>query len=103
MNFYKIARSLLFKLDAEKAHDVSINGLRALQSLGLTPILEPNLKNNPINIMGLNFPNRIGLAADWINRDNVSMDLGQWDLGLLRSEQLLQDLKVEIQNPDYSD
>tara|TARA_B100002019_G_scaffold170976_1_gene147813 strand:+ start:658 stop:1677 length:1020 start_codon:yes stop_codon:yes gene_type:complete len=63
VNFYKIARSLLFKLDAEKAHDVSINGLRALQSLGLTPILEPNLKNNPINIMGLNFPNRIGLAA----------------------------------------
>ncbi|MEC7222912.1 MAG: quinone-dependent dihydroorotate dehydrogenase [Verrucomicrobiota bacterium] len=63
MNFYKIARSLLFKLDAEKAHDVSINGLRALQSLGLTPILEPNLKNNPINIMGLKFPNRIGLAA----------------------------------------
>lgn len=63
MNFYKIARSLLFKLDAEKAHDVSINGLRALQSLGLTPFLEPNLKNNPINIMGLNFPNRIGLAA----------------------------------------
>ena len=63
MNFYKIARSLLFKLDAEKAHDVSINGLRAFQSLGLTPLLEPNLKNNPINIMGLNFPNRIGLAA----------------------------------------
>ena len=63
MNFYKIARSLLFKLDAEKAHDVSINGLRAMQSLGLTPLLEPNLKNNPINIMGLNFPNRIGLAA----------------------------------------
>ena len=63
MNFYKIARSLLFKLDAEKAHDVSINGLRAMQSLGLTPLLEPNLQNNPINIMGLNFPNRIGLAA----------------------------------------
>ena len=63
MNFYKIARSLLFKLDAEKAHDVSINGLRALQSLGLTPLLEPNLQNNPINIMGLKFPNRIGLAA----------------------------------------
>ena len=63
MNFYKIARSLLFKLDAEKAHDVSINGLRAMQSLALTPLLEPNLQNNPINIMGLKFPNRIGLAA----------------------------------------
>jgi len=63
VNFYKIARSLLFKLDAEKAHDVSINGLRAMQSLGLTPLLEPNLQNNPINIMGLKFPNRIGLAA----------------------------------------
>ncbi len=34
-----------------------------MQSLGLTPLLEPNLQNNPINIMGLNFPNRIGLAA----------------------------------------
>ena len=63
MNFYKIARSLLFKLDAESAHDISINGLRLMQGVGLTPLLTPKLSNKPIKVMGLNFPNRVGLAA----------------------------------------
>ena len=63
MNFYKIARSLLFKLDAESAHDISINGLRLMQGAGLTPLLTPKLPNKPIKVMGLSFPNRVGLAA----------------------------------------
>ena len=63
MNFYKIARSLLFKLEAEKAHHITINGLRAMQALGITPLLSPRVKNNSIKIMGLTFPNKIGLAA----------------------------------------
>ena len=63
MNFYKIARSLLFKLDAESAHNISINGLRLMQVVGLTPLLTPKLPNKPIKVMGLNFPNRVGLAA----------------------------------------
>lgn len=63
MNFYKIARSLLFKLDAESAHDISINGLRLMQGAGLTPLLAPKLPNKPIKVMGLSFPNRVGLAA----------------------------------------
>ena len=63
MNFYKIARSLLFKLDAETAHDISIHGLRLMQGVGLTPLLTPKLPNKPIKVMGLNFPNRVGLAA----------------------------------------
>jgi dihydroorotate dehydrogenase len=63
VNFYKIARSLLFKLEAEKAHHITINGLRAMQALGITPLLSPRVKNNSIKIMGLTFPNKIGLAA----------------------------------------
>ena len=63
MNFYKIARSLLFKLDAENAHDISINGLRLMQGVGLTPLLTPKLPKTPIKVMGLSFPNRVGLAA----------------------------------------
>ncbi|MFL2483656.1 MAG: quinone-dependent dihydroorotate dehydrogenase [Verrucomicrobia bacterium] len=63
MNFYKIARSILFKFEAEKAHHLTINGLRAMQLLGITSLMTPRVKNNSIKVMGLTFPNRIGLAA----------------------------------------
>ena len=57
-------------------------------------IIEPNLKNNPINNEFISQTE----SVTWdVNRDNVSMDLVQWDLVLLRSEQCL-----KVSGPDYS-
>ena len=57
---YEIARPLLFALDAEAAH---VATLRALHLAGkLLPAAQP-LAGSPVTVMGLSFPNRVGLAA----------------------------------------
>lgn len=55
---YEACRSLLFQLDPEHAHQLT---LRALQ-FG-APLLHSNLPAKPIKLMGLRFTNPIGLAA----------------------------------------
>lgn len=58
---YQFLRPLLFKLDPEDAHWLAFRALNQIQQLGL-------LKNPPVScksrtVMGLNFPNPVGLAA----------------------------------------
>lgn len=57
---YNIARPLLFSLDPETAHEFS---LAALNIAGrILPTGKP-VPSDPLEVMGLRFPNRIGLAA----------------------------------------
>ncbi len=59
--WYPLARTALFCLDAELAHSISLKGLQlAYRCHLLRPARVPE---NPVTMMGLNFPNRIGLAA----------------------------------------
>ncbi len=63
--YQKLIRPLLFQIDPEKAHHLAINSCRVARH---TPGAKCLLKclflyENPIEIMGLKFPNRIGLAA----------------------------------------
>lgn len=60
---YNIFKKILFSLDAETAHNISLGGLRAVEKLGVLPDGSGALPQNPITIAGLTFPNRIGLAA----------------------------------------
>ena len=68
MNLYALARPLLFRLDPEQAHDVTFRALDwlaetpALGSAPLRWIAGPPIPD-PIELMGLRFPNRVGLAA----------------------------------------
>ena len=57
---YSLIRPLLFSLDAETAHDLTIAALQRFACL-LPPVLGAPQK--PIRVMGLDFPNRVGLAA----------------------------------------
>lgn len=60
---YPALRSILFQLPAESAHHFSLSTLDLLERLpGRRCLLAPP-KGSPITLMGLNFPNRIGLAA----------------------------------------
>jgi dihydroorotate dehydrogenase len=54
---YALARPLLFALDPETAHNV------ALQFSGLAGFLLPKPPPCPVRVMGLDFPNPVGLAA----------------------------------------
>ncbi|WP_416191419.1 quinone-dependent dihydroorotate dehydrogenase [Neisseria sp. CCUG12390] len=58
---YALARSALFRLDPEKAHHLTLNGLKTLHKLGLIPITDN--RGKPTELMGLNLPNPVGLAA----------------------------------------
>ena len=57
---YSLARPLLFLVDPEKAHNLAMSALIASGKI-LPP--KPVVESNPVEIMGLRFPNRIGLAA----------------------------------------
>lgn len=63
MNTYPLVRSLLFKLDPEKAHQLTLQGLSVAHRSGVDRLLGKPQNPNPFRVMGLNFPNRIGLAA----------------------------------------
>ena len=60
---YGLARALLFRLDPETAHDATLRALAAAHAVGATRALHPRLPDDPVQAMGLTFPNPVGLAA----------------------------------------
>ena len=60
---YGLARPLLFRLDAEQAHDLALKSLDAAWRLGLNPLLATRPKPLPTTAFGLSFRNPVGLAA----------------------------------------
>ena len=60
---YELARSLLFRLDPELAHRLTLDLLGASHRLGLLKRCAPPPVEAPVRIMGLDFPNPVGLAA----------------------------------------
>ncbi len=60
---YNFARSVLFSLDPEVAHDLTLTQLQRAYSLGLTRFVCKSVPALPVTVMGLAFPNPVGLAA----------------------------------------
>ncbi|GIZ13909.1 quinone-dependent dihydroorotate dehydrogenase [Pseudomonas sp. NCCP-436] len=60
---YSLARELLFKLSPETAHELSIDLIGAGGRLGLNGLLTKAPARVPVSVMGLEFPNPVGLAA----------------------------------------
>lgn len=60
---YGVIRNLLFRLPPEQAHNVALTGLDTLNRLGLLRAVSPTIEALPVNVMGLDFPNPVGLAA----------------------------------------
>ena len=58
---YRLARPALFALDAERAHELTLRILS--RHPGLAHLLNPGLCHDPVRLMGLEFRNRVGLAA----------------------------------------
>jgi dihydroorotate dehydrogenase len=62
-NLYPLARPFLFALDPETAHNVTFASLDRAAALGLAQLASPRLPVAPVTVMGVQFPNRVGLAA----------------------------------------
>ncbi|MGH8477617.1 MAG: quinone-dependent dihydroorotate dehydrogenase [Methylococcales bacterium] len=63
MNLYPLIRPVLFQLDPEFAHDLSLKALSIAASCGFFPESAQNFNDRPTRAMGLSFPNPVGLAA----------------------------------------
>jgi dihydroorotate dehydrogenase len=63
MNLYPLVRPLLFSLDAELAHHVTLKLLKISNPWGLSGLSKPNSTSKPKQVMGLTFNNPLGLAA----------------------------------------
>lgn len=60
---YGLIRSLLFRLPPEQAHNLALGGLDTLYRLGLLGTVSAKVEPLPVRVMGLDFPNPVGLAA----------------------------------------
>lgn len=67
MSLYAIARPALFQIDAETAHGLTLKALE-------TGILPPACKSDPrlaVDVLGLTFPNLVGMAAGFDKNGEV--------------------------------
>jgi dihydroorotate dehydrogenase len=60
---YSLARPFLFGLDPETAHELTLQSLARLQGTPLQWAYCNSMVQDPIELAGLKFPNRVGLAA----------------------------------------
>jgi dihydroorotate dehydrogenase len=60
---YSLARKFFFALDAETAHGIGMGALDFLNATGFSSLLAKPVVACPVDVMGLTFPNPVGLAA----------------------------------------
>jgi dihydroorotate dehydrogenase len=60
---YALTRPFLFGLDAEHAHELTLDAMARLQNTPLQCLWAQRRVADPVRLAGLHFPNRIGLAA----------------------------------------
>ena len=60
---YALARPFLFSMDPEKAHELTLQALARTQGTPLQCLWSSPRVDDPVEVAGLRFPNRIGLAA----------------------------------------
>jgi len=60
---YKLIRPILFLFDAETAHHITLSLMNCLNKTGLSFLYRKKIAADPVTLMGITFPNRIGLAA----------------------------------------
>lgn len=74
MNAYSLIRPALFQIDAERAHELTLRGLSFWGQIPLHCGRDDAVKvGNAVSVMGLNFPNRVGLAAG-LDKNAIAVD-----------------------------
>jgi dihydroorotate dehydrogenase len=83
--YYPFARPFLFALDPETAHDLAFAGLDQAAKFGLAKLFAPRVKATPVSVMGITFPNRVGLAAGLDKNADHLAGLATFGFGFLEA------------------
>ena len=80
---YTHIRDLLFKLDAETSHEFSLDLIGAAERLRLAGLFLSEIPPNPVEVMGIMFPNPVGLAAGLDKNGDYFNALGAMGFGFV--------------------
>ena len=80
---YALARPFIFSMDAETAHEVTMNALARVQGTPLQLAYCEGRVDDPITLAGLTFPNRMGLAAGLDKNAKCIDGLGAMGFGFI--------------------
>jgi len=80
---YTHLRDLLFKLDAETSHEFSLDLIGAAERLQLLKFFMSDIPPNPVEVMGITFPNPVGLAAGLDKNGDYFNALGLMGFGFV--------------------
>lgn len=80
---YFLPKSVLFQMDPEAAHDLTIGALARFQNTPLACLWADRRTDDPVEIAGLRFPNRVGMAAGLDKNGRVIDGLGAMGFGFV--------------------
>ena len=80
---YSTLRNLLFRLDPEVSHEFSLDMLGATERLKLLELFISAPAYSPVEVMGLRFPNPVGLAAGLDKNGDYFNALGALGFGFV--------------------
>jgi dihydroorotate dehydrogenase len=80
---YALTRPFLFGLDAEAAHDLTLATLARLQNTPAQCLWQGPRITDPVELAGLKFPNRVGLAAGLDKNGRCIDGLGAMGFGFI--------------------
>jgi dihydroorotate dehydrogenase len=80
---YALTRPFLFGLDPEHAHEITLNTLERFQNTPLQRFWASARDPAPVKLAGLNFPNRVGLAAGLDKNGRAIDGLGAMGFGFI--------------------
>ena len=83
MSFYPIFRNLIFKLDAEVAHEAAINFLKFCPKTATLLSLKKDYENLQNKLWNVDFSNPIGLAAGFDKNAEVALTLEKFGFGFV--------------------
>lgn len=84
--YKSVLRPLLFRLDAERVHDLAVKALKVCQdSAILSKLTEMLFKvpDKPVELMGLKFKNPVGLAAGFDKNGEIPVILSKLGFGFV--------------------
>jgi dihydroorotate dehydrogenase len=80
---YALTRPFLFGLDPERAHELTLGSIAALQNTPAQRLWQQPRIGDPVTLAGLKFPNRIGLAAGLDKNGRCIDGLGAMGFGCI--------------------
>jgi len=80
---YALTRPFLFGLDAERAHDLTLESIARLQNTPAQCLWSGARVDDPVTLAGLRFPNRVGLAAGLDKNGRCIDGLGAMGFGFI--------------------